>query len=66
MSATQVAAQAAAPVDRAAVWNYLRGEHAEVAARLRAEESRIAGCRKGRGSSCGRCCSGGSRDWLTC
>jgi hypothetical protein len=44
MSATPAAARAAAPVDRAAVWNYLRGEHAEVAARLRAEESRIAGC----------------------
>lgn len=44
MSTTPVAAQASAPVDRAAVWNYLRGEHAEVAARLRAEDSRVAGC----------------------
>ncbi len=31
-------------VDRTAVWKYLRGEHAEVAERLRGEECRLGGC----------------------
>jgi len=44
MRAAQAATPLCTPVDRAAVWNFLRGEHAEVAARLRAEESRLAGC----------------------
>ena len=43
MSQTAAQAPASAEVDRAAVWKYLRGEHAEVAERLRGEACRLGG-----------------------